>query len=81
MHPSKLSLIHKVTGDALDISIINMEEENFRLKETTRELEATVMPPPIFSTLFSMVQLGKIFQRTPESSLRLKGVSILLNST
>jgi hypothetical protein len=30
MLSSKLSSIHKVTGDALDVSIINMEEENLR---------------------------------------------------
>jgi hypothetical protein len=31
--PSKLYSIHKVTGDALDVSITDMEEENLRLKE------------------------------------------------
>jgi hypothetical protein len=36
MFPSKLSSIHKVIGDALDVSIINMEEENIRLKERVK---------------------------------------------
>jgi hypothetical protein len=52
MFPSKLSSIHKVTGDALDFSIANMEEENVRLKERVKELEATLMPPPILATQF-----------------------------
>ena len=33
MFPSKISSIHKVTGDALDVSIAHMEEENAQLKE------------------------------------------------
>jgi hypothetical protein len=41
MIPSKLSSIHKVTRDALDVSIVDMEEENLRLKERIKELEAT----------------------------------------
>jgi hypothetical protein len=81
MRPSKLYSIHKVTGDALDVSIIDMEEENLRLKEKIEELEATVMPPPILATLVAIFQPGKSFQRNPESILRLKGVTILLNVT
>jgi hypothetical protein len=52
MFPSRLSSIHKVTGDALDFSISNMEEENARLKEKIKELEATLMPPPILASPF-----------------------------
>jgi len=33
-----------------------MEAENSRLKEKVKELEVTLMPPPILSTLVSMVQ-------------------------
>jgi hypothetical protein len=65
MHPSKLSSIHKVTGDALDVSIIDMEEENFRLKERIKELEATLMPPPILATPVAMVQPGRSFSENP----------------
>jgi hypothetical protein len=36
MFPSKLSPIHRVIGDALDVSIINMEEENIKLKERVK---------------------------------------------
>jgi hypothetical protein len=58
-----------------------MEEENFRLKERVKELEATLMPPPILATPVSMVQPGGSFQRTPESSLILRGASSLLTAT
>jgi hypothetical protein len=33
MFPSRLSFIHKVTREALDVSIANMEKENTQLKE------------------------------------------------
>ena len=66
--PSKLSSIHKVTRDALDVSIIDMEEENFMLKERVKELEATLMPPPILATPVSMVQPGGIF-REPQNQV------------
>jgi hypothetical protein len=62
IHPSKLSSIHKVTGDALDVSIIDMEEENLRLKERVKELEATLMPPPILATPVSIVQPTEVFR-------------------
>jgi len=31
MIPSKLSSIHKITKDTLDISIVNMEETNLKI--------------------------------------------------
>jgi hypothetical protein len=78
---SKLSSIHRVTGDASDVSIIDMEAKNFMLKERVKELEVTLMPPPILATLVAMVQPGRSFQRTPKSNLRLKGASNLLTAT
>jgi len=63
---SKLCSIHKVTRDALDISIINMEEENIILKERVKELEETLMPPLILATPVNMIQLEKNLQGTPE---------------
>lgn len=39
MLPSKLSSIHRITRDALDVSIVNVEEENLILKERVKELE------------------------------------------
>jgi hypothetical protein len=82
MFPSKLSSIHRVTGDALDVSIINMEEENLRLNERVKELEATLMPPPvaILATLVAMIQLGINLQGNPESNLRVKEISSLIIS-
>jgi hypothetical protein len=64
MFPSKLSSIHKVTGDALDVSIAHMEEENAQLKEIIKELEATLMPPPILASPVAMIRPGKSFQET-----------------
>jgi hypothetical protein len=59
MLPSKLSSIHRIIGDALDVSIVNTEEENLILKEKVKELEATFMPPPILATPVAMLQPEK----------------------
>jgi hypothetical protein len=74
MFPSKFSSIHKVTGDALDFSISNMEEKNAWLKEKIKELEATLMPPPILASPIAMIRLEKIFQEIPKSSARVKEI-------
>jgi hypothetical protein len=58
-----------------------MEEENAQLKERIRELEATLMPPPIMASHISMIHLGKGIQENPESSLRVKGISNLIMAT
>jgi hypothetical protein len=81
MLPSKLSSIHKVTWDALDFSIANMEEENARLKERFKELEANLIPPPILTTLVAMIRHDNIFQEIPGSSSRVKVISNLIVST
>jgi len=64
MFPSILSSIHKVTEDALDVSIANMEEENTWLKEKIKELEEILMPPPISASPIAMIYLEKFFQET-----------------
>jgi hypothetical protein len=81
MLPYKLSSIHKVTGDALDISIAHMEEENAQLKERIKELEATLMPPPILASLVAMIHPGKGLQENPKPSARVKGISNLIIAT
>jgi len=65
MFPSKLSSIHRIIGYALDVSIIDMEEEKLILKERVKELEATLMPPPILATPISMLQPKRTFQGDP----------------
>jgi hypothetical protein len=81
MLPSKLSSIHRVTGDTLDVSITHMEEENTQLKERIKELEATLMPPPILASHVAMIHPGKGIQENPESSSRVKGISSLITTT
>jgi len=81
MLPSKLYSIHNVTGDALDFSIDNMEEEKVRLKERVKELEETFMPPPILATPVAMIWLDKSIQEIRESSSRVKGISSLIVAT
>jgi hypothetical protein len=68
---SRISKIHKIIGDALDVSIDDMEAENARLKERVKELEYTLMPPPILASPLETIQ-----PRT--SDLKLKGISSLL---
>jgi hypothetical protein len=81
MLPDVILKIHKVKGDALDISIDDMEAENARLKERIQELEFTIMPPPILATLVAIVQPSRNFEKTLESSIRLKRTSSLLVAT
>jgi hypothetical protein len=68
---SQISKIHKVIGDALDVSIDDLEAQNAKLKEKVRELESTLMPPPILAIPLAIVKSG-----TPD--LKLKGSSSLL---
>ena len=81
MLPYKLSSIHKVTREALDVSISNMEKENAQLKEKIKELEETLMPPPILDSPIAMIHPRKCFQETPKSSARIKGILNLIIST
>jgi hypothetical protein len=78
MLPSKLSSIHRVTGDTLNVSIAHMEEENDQLKERIKEFEAALMPPPILVSLVTMFHPGKGIQENLESSSRVKGISSLI---
>jgi hypothetical protein len=75
---SKLSKIHMVTGNSLDISIDDMEAENERLKNKVRELENALMPPPIFAKPLAFVQPGMNPDDLPESSSKWRGTPSLL---
>jgi hypothetical protein len=66
MLPSKLSSIHRVTGDTLDVSITHMEEDNNQLKERIKELKATLVPPPILASLVAMIHPRKSIQEKIE---------------
>ena len=55
MHPYHISQIHRATRDALDNSISGLETKNIMLKERIKELEANLMPLPLFSTPLAMV--------------------------
>jgi hypothetical protein len=57
--PSRLTRIHKSTGDALEVSVDEMEVENAMLKERVKELEYALIPPPIFASLTLLFNLRK----------------------
>jgi hypothetical protein len=69
--PSKISQIHRETGDALDDSIGGLEAENAKLKERVKELEESLMPLPVLAS-----PLAIIGPTTPTA--KLKGSSSLL---
>jgi hypothetical protein len=79
--PSKLSCIHKFTGDTLDVSIAHMEEENAQMKERIKQLEETLMPPPILASPVAMICPGKGLQENPKPSARVKGIYNLIIAT
>jgi hypothetical protein len=81
MLPYGITKIHKVTIDSLDVSINDMEDEHSRLKEMIQELYFTLTPPPILATSIATIQPSRNFEKTLESSVRLKGTSILLIAT
>jgi hypothetical protein len=80
MFSSILSYIHEVRGDAMYFSIANMEGEYALLKEKIKELEETLMPPPLMASLVAMIRPENLFQETLESSARVKGISSLIIS-
>ena len=58
-----------------------MEEENTQLKQRIKELEATLMPPPILSSLVSMIHPGKGLQENLEPSSMVKEIFNLITAT
>jgi hypothetical protein len=61
-----------------EVLVDDVEVENMMLNERIKELEHTLMQAPIFSNPVSTVQPWKSIDKTPESSLKLKGTSSLL---
>jgi hypothetical protein len=55
MRPSHISKMHRATGYALENSICGLETENLMLNTRIKELEATLMPLPLFATPLAMV--------------------------
>jgi hypothetical protein len=62
MRPYQISQIHRATGDTLDNSISDIETKNVMLKERIKELEATLMPLPLFATPLAMVRPLHLWQ-------------------
>jgi hypothetical protein len=73
--PLRIARIHRATIDSLEVLVDEIEAENAMLNDTIKELEYALMPPSIFASLTATVKPWKIFDRTPESSLKLKGTS------
>ena len=73
MRPSQIYKIHKTIGDALDDSIGGLEVENIKLKEMIKEVEETLMPPPLLTIPLAIV-------RPTMPVTKLKGSSSLLTS-
>ena len=51
------------------------------MKEKIKELEATLISPPILASPVAMIRPKKSFQETPESSARVKRISNLIIAT
>jgi hypothetical protein len=76
--PSRIARIHRATGDDLEVSVDKMEAENAMLKDRIKEFEKGLTPPHIFASPIVIFQPWKSFDRTPESSSKLKGTSSFL---
>jgi hypothetical protein len=76
--PSKSVRIHEVIEEALKMSVDEMENENATLKDKIKELEITLMHPPIFLSPIAKIQPWKSFEGTPKSNSSLRGTSSLL---
>jgi hypothetical protein len=57
----------------------DMESENATLKDSIRELEISLVAPPIFTSPIATIQPWKTLDGTPNFSSKLRGTSILLD--
>ena len=76
--PSKIVQFHDATGEALKQSISTMEMEKSELKQRIKELEATLIPRPLFAEPFYKFQPTLTLENILESSSNWKGSSSLL---
>jgi hypothetical protein len=52
--PSRVVEFHEATRESLKISIGDIKNKNSNLKDRVRELENTLMPPPLFGSPISI---------------------------
>jgi hypothetical protein len=71
--PSKIVQVHEATEEPLKESISNIEKENLILKEKIKELEATLIPRPLFVEPLNIVQLALTLEDIPKRSSKWKG--------
>jgi len=72
--------IHRATGDALDDSIGNIEEENIKLNERIKELEETLMPLPFLSIPLEIVGPTMLKEKIKGSSSLLTPAKIYMDN-
>jgi hypothetical protein len=78
--PSKIAQFHGATREALKQSVDTMEKENLELKQRIKELEATLMPRPLFPEPLNTIQPTLVLEDIPESNNKCKGSSSLLQA-
>jgi hypothetical protein len=81
MWPSKISLFHRIVGDALNDSIGGIEEENARLKYRVKEFEEAFIAIPYFSSpLAKNVRATTVAKITISSTLLASSRSLVENN-
>jgi hypothetical protein len=76
--PYKVMEFHEATRENLKFSIGDIENENVFLKDRVRELENSLIPPPLFVSPIAAIQPLKTLEARLESSSILKGTSSFL---
>jgi hypothetical protein len=76
MHASKISKLHRETGDSLHDSVGFIEDKNARLKNWIKELEEALFPMPLLGNSLEISMLATMC--TPAKNL--KGSSSFLAS-
>jgi len=76
--PSTIVQFHEETGEALKEFVGNIERENLELKLKIKELEATLIPKPLFVDPLNIAQPTLTLEYIPKSSNKWKGSYSLL---